>query len=88
MIVDLRTLAVTAGYSLFDGASLDARFAELASTPEWPLRILAMPTTATSSSGWARRRDTWPGAAFALCLKQTVHLHHWTFASSTCAWPR
>src|SRR5438045_8475483 len=27
------------------------------------------------------------GAAFALCLKQTVHLHHWTFASSTCAWP-
>ena len=27
------------------------------------------------------------GAVFALCLKQTVHLHHWTFASSTCAWP-
>src|SRR3989441_9470469 len=27
------------------------------------------------------------GAVFALCLKQTVHLHHWTFAASTCAWP-
>src|SRR5260370_3853352 len=27
------------------------------------------------------------GVAFALCLKQTVHLHHWTFAASTCAWP-
>jgi len=27
------------------------------------------------------------GVAFALCLKQTVHLHHWTFASTTCAWP-
>ena len=27
------------------------------------------------------------GVAFALCLKQTVHLHHWTFAGSTCAWP-
>jgi len=27
------------------------------------------------------------GACFALSLKETVHLHHWTFASSTCAWP-
>ena len=27
------------------------------------------------------------GVAFALCLKETVHLHHWTFAASTCAWP-
>jgi hypothetical protein len=24
---------------------------------------------------------------FALSLKQIVHLHHWTFASTTCAWP-
>jgi hypothetical protein len=27
------------------------------------------------------------GATFALCLKQTVHLHHSPFAASTCAWP-
>ena len=42
---------------------------------------------------WMKQRGLGPiegvfaGVAFALCLKQTVHLHHWTFAASTCAWP-
>ncbi|MFN2549862.1 MAG: YfhO family protein [Myxococcales bacterium] len=42
---------------------------------------------------WMKQRGLRPiesvfaGAAFALCLKETVHLHHWTFAASTCAWP-
>ena len=42
---------------------------------------------------WMKQRGLRPlegvfaAVAFALCLKQTVHLHHWTFASSTCAWP-
>jgi len=42
---------------------------------------------------WMRQRGLRPlegvfaAAVFALCLKQTVHLHHWTFAGSTCAWP-
>ena len=42
---------------------------------------------------WMRQRGLRPvealfaAVAFALCLKQTVHLHHWTFAGSTCAWP-
>src|SRR5215470_4201761 len=42
---------------------------------------------------WMKQRglraveSVFAAAAFALCLKQTVHLHHWTFAASTCAWP-
>ena len=42
---------------------------------------------------WMKQRGLRPvegvfaGVAFALSLKETVHLHHWTFASSTCAWP-
>ena len=42
---------------------------------------------------WMKQRGLRPvegvfaGVAFALSLKQTVHLHHWTFAGSTCAWP-
>jgi hypothetical protein len=38
---------------------------------------------------WMKLRGLRPveGVCFALCLKETVHLHHWTFASSTCAWP-
>ena len=42
---------------------------------------------------WMKQRGLRPlegvfaAVAFALCLKETVHLHHWTFASSTCAWP-
>jgi hypothetical protein len=37
--------------------------------------------------GLRRVEGVFAGVCFALCLKQTVHLHHWTFASSTCAWP-
>jgi hypothetical protein len=42
---------------------------------------------------WMKQRGLRPiegvfaGVLFALSLKETVHLHHWTFASSTCAWP-
>ena len=42
---------------------------------------------------WMKQRGLRPvegvfaGVVFALSLKQTVHLHHWTFAGSTCAWP-
>ena len=37
--------------------------------------------------GLGRVEAVFGAVCFALCLKQTVHLHHWTFASSTCAWP-
>jgi len=42
---------------------------------------------------WMKQRGLRPvegvfaGVLFALSLKETVHLHHWTFAGSTCAWP-
>ena len=42
---------------------------------------------------WMKQRGLQPihgvfaGCVFALSLKQTVHLHHWTFAASTCMWP-
>jgi hypothetical protein len=42
---------------------------------------------------WMKQRglraaeQVFAGVCFALSLKETVHLHHWTFASSTCAWP-
>ena len=48
---------------------------------------------ATGMAYWMKQRGlraaegVFAGVAFALCLKQTVHLHHWTFAASTCAWP-
>jgi hypothetical protein len=55
--------------------------------------LLELCLCAAGMAFWMKQRGLGPlegvfaGVAFALCLKQTVHLHHWTFASSTCAWP-
>ncbi len=55
--------------------------------------LLELILCAVGMAYWMKQRGLRPvegvfaGAAFALCLKQTVHLHHWTFAGSTCAWP-
>ena len=55
--------------------------------------LLELCLCAVGMAFWMRRRglrrleSLFAAVAFALCLKQTVHLHHWTFASSTCAWP-
>lgn len=37
--------------------------------------------------GLRRVEGVFAGVLFALSLKETVHLHHATFAASTCAWP-
>ena len=55
--------------------------------------LLELCLCAVGMAFWMKQRGLRPvegvfaGVAFALCLKQTVHLHHWTFAGSTCAWP-
>ncbi|HEX9576837.1 MAG TPA: YfhO family protein [Myxococcales bacterium] len=55
--------------------------------------LLELCICAVGMAYWMKQRGLRPlegvfaGVAFALCLKQTVHLHHWTFASSTCMWP-
>src|SRR5205085_4652608 len=55
--------------------------------------LLELCICAAGMAYWMKQRGLRPlegvfaGAALALCLKQTVHLHHWTFASSTCMWP-
>src|SRR5207302_4324327 len=55
--------------------------------------LLELCLCAIGMAFWMKQRGLRPiegvfaGVAFALCLKQTVHLHHWTFAASTCAWP-
>jgi len=55
--------------------------------------LLELCLCAVGMAFWMKQRGLRPiegvfaGVLFALCLKQTVHLHHWTFAASTCAWP-
>jgi hypothetical protein len=55
--------------------------------------LLELCLCAVGMAFWMKQRGLRPvegvfaGVAFALCLKETVHLHHWTFAASTCAWP-
>ncbi|MGZ6143273.1 MAG: hypothetical protein ACXWLM_08040, partial [Myxococcales bacterium] len=55
--------------------------------------LLELCLCAAGMAFWMKQRGlqaiegVFAGVAFALCLKQTVHLHHWTFAGSTCAWP-
>jgi len=55
--------------------------------------LLELCLAACGMAYWMKQRGLRPvegvfaGACFALSLKETVHLHHWTFASSTCAWP-
>jgi hypothetical protein len=55
--------------------------------------LLELCICAAGMAYWMKQRGLRPlegvfaGVAFALCLKQTVHLHHWTFAASTCMWP-
>ena len=55
--------------------------------------LLELCLCAVGMAFWMRQRglqrleSLFAAVAFALSLKETVHLHHWTFASSTCAWP-
>jgi hypothetical protein len=55
--------------------------------------LLELCLCAVGMAFWMRQRglrrleSVFAAVAFALSLKETVHLHHWTFASSTCAWP-
>jgi hypothetical protein len=55
--------------------------------------LLELCIAAIGMAYWMKLRGLRPvegvfaGVCFALCLKETVHLHHWTFAGSTCAWP-